>query len=113
MAEKEITLRVAEAKQRDVGRGKVRLDSMAMSKIGVSTGDIVEIIGNPEDLKKEIIRCDGVIRRNASVSLGDKVVVKKAKVSVARQVTLAPEQMSVNIDFSFENFVKRKETIDG
>ncbi|MHA1707703.1 MAG: CDC48 family AAA ATPase [Candidatus Heimdallarchaeaceae archaeon] len=119
MAEKEITLRVAEAKQRDVGRGKVRLDSMAMSKIGVSTGDIVEIIGKrsttavawpsyPEDLKKEIIRCDGVIRRNAGVSLGDKVVVKKAKVSVARQVTLAPEQMSVNIDFSFENFVKRK-----
>ena len=119
MTEKEITLRVAEAKQRDVGRGKVRLDSMAMSKIGVSTGDIVEIVGKrsttavawpsyPEDLKKEIIRCDGVIRRNAGVSLGDKVVVKKAKVSVARQVTLAPEQMSVNIDFSFENFVKRK-----
>ncbi|MHA2254882.1 MAG: AAA family ATPase, partial [Candidatus Heimdallarchaeaceae archaeon] len=119
MVEKEITLRVAEAKQRDVGRGKVRLDSMAMSKIGVSTGDIVEIIGKrsttavawpsyPEDLKKEIIRCDGVIRRNAGVSLGDKVDVKKAKVSVARQVTLAPEQMSVNIDFSFENFVKRK-----
>ncbi len=119
MADKEITLRVAEAKQRDVGRGKVRLDSMAMSKIGVSTGDIVEITGKrsttavawpsyPEDLKKEIIRCDGVIRRNAGVSLGDKVVVKKAKVSVARQVTLAPEQMSVNIDFSFENFVKRK-----
>jgi len=119
MADKEITLRVAEAKQRDVGRGKVRLDSMAMSKIGVSTGDIVEIVGKrsttavawpsyPEDLKKEIIRCDGVIRRNAGVSLGDKVVVKKAKVSVARQVTLAPEQMSVNIDFSFENFVKRK-----
>ena len=119
MVEKEITLRVAEAKQRDVGRGKVRLDSMAMSKIGVSTGDIVEIIGKrsttavawpsyPEDLKKDIIRCDGVIRRNAGVSLGDKVDVKKAKVSVARQVTLAPEQMSVNIDFSFENFVKRK-----
>ena len=119
MADKEITLRVAEAKQRDVGRGKVRLDSMAMSKIGVSTGDIVEIVGKrsttavawpsyPEDLKKEIVRCDGVIRRNAGVSLGDKVVVKKAKVSVARQVTLAPEQMSVNIDFSFENFVKRK-----
>jgi transitional endoplasmic reticulum ATPase len=119
MADKEITLRVAEAKQRDVGRGKVRLDSMAMSKIGVSTGDIVEIVGKrsttavawpsyPEDLKKEIVRCDGVIRRNAGVSLGDKVDVKKAKVSVARQVTLAPEQMSVNIDFSFENFVKRK-----
>ncbi len=119
MADKEITLRVAEAKQRDVGRGKVRLDSMAMSKISVSTGDIVEIVGKrsttavawpsyPEDLKKEIVRCDGVIRRNAGVSLGDKVVVKKAKVSVARQVTLAPEQMSVNIDFSFENFVKRK-----
>ncbi len=119
MSEKEIGLRVAEAKQRDVGRGKVRLDSIAMSKIGVSTGDIVEIEGKrattavawpsyPEDLKKDIIRMDGVVRRNAGVSLGDRVTVRKAKVSVARQVTLAPEQMSVNIDFSFENFVKRK-----
>ncbi len=119
MSDKEINLRVAESKQRDVGRGKVRLDSMAMSKIGVSTGDIVEIEGKrtttavawpsyPEDLKKDIIRMDGVVRRNAGVSLGDKVTIRKAKVSVARQINLAPEQMSVNIDFSFENFVKRK-----
>ncbi len=119
MADKEITLRVAEAKQRDVGRGKVRLDSLAMTKINVATGDIVEIVGKrkttavawpsyPEDLKKDIIRMDGVIRRNAGVSLGDKVVVKKATVSPAKQVVLAPESLSVNIDFSFENFVKRK-----
>ena len=113
----EIQLRVVEAKQRDVGRGKVRIDSIAMNKLGISTGDIVEIIGRktttaicwpayPEDIRRDIIRMDGVIRRNAGVSLGDKVVIKKAKVSAARSVTLAPQQISVTIDFGFENFVK-------
>lgn len=115
----EIQLRVVEAKQRDVGRGKIRIDSIAMNKLGISTGDIVEIVGRrtttaicwpayPEDIRRDIVRMDGVIRRNAGVSLGDKVVVKKAKVSAARSVTLAPQQVSVTIDFGFENFVKRK-----
>ena len=115
----EIMPRVVEAKQRDVGRGKVRIDSTAMNRLGVSTGDIVEIIGKntttaicwpsyPEDSRKDIIRMDGITRKNASISLGEKVTVKKAKVNAARSVILAPKQTSVTIDFGFENFVKRK-----
>ncbi|MHA2091984.1 MAG: hypothetical protein ACW98K_14115, partial [Candidatus Kariarchaeaceae archaeon] len=64
-------LRVAEAKNRDVIRGKIRLDNEAMRSIGISTGEIVEIKGQrttaavawpayPEDLKRSIIRMDGV-----------------------------------------------------
>ena len=41
----ELQLRVAEAKQRDVGRGIARIDREAMSKLGVEPGDAIEIIG--------------------------------------------------------------------
>jgi transitional endoplasmic reticulum ATPase len=114
-----VELRVAEAKQRDVIRGKIRIDNEAMRKIGISTGEIVEIVGKkitaavawpsyPEDLKRQIIRMDGVIRRNAGVSLSDKVVVRKAKVEKATNIVFAPAQLNVNLDFGFESFVKRK-----
>ncbi|MFX0163045.1 MAG: CDC48 family AAA ATPase [Candidatus Hodarchaeota archaeon] len=116
---KEAQLRVAEAKQRDVGRGKIRLDSLSMRTIGVTTGDVVEIRGKkvtaaiawpayPEDQGGGICRMDGIIRRNSGVSLGDKIFVRKADVKAAQNVTLAPSQYSVSIDLGFENFVKRK-----
>ncbi|MFB0545210.1 MAG: AAA family ATPase, partial [Asgard group archaeon] len=116
---KESQLRVAEAKQRDVGRGKIRLDSLSMRTIGVTTGDVVEIRGKkvtaaiawpayPEDQGGGICRMDGIIRRNSGVSLGDKIFVRKADVKAAQNVTLAPSQYSVSIDLGFENFVKRK-----
>ncbi len=119
MSKKSIELRVAEAKQRDVIRGKVRLDHEAMQAIGVETGDIVQIKGKkvtaavawpayPDDQGKAIIRMDGVIRKNCGVSLGDKVQVSKASAKPANSVVFAPAQLNVSIDFGFENFVKRK-----
>jgi transitional endoplasmic reticulum ATPase len=115
----EIELRVAEAKNRDVIRGKIRLDNDAMKAIGISTGEIVEIIGKrttaavawpayPEDLKRNIIRMDSVIRKNAGVSLSDKVKVRRAKVEKATHVVFAPAQLNVSLEFGFESFVKRK-----
>ncbi|MHA2169848.1 MAG: CDC48 family AAA ATPase [Candidatus Kariarchaeaceae archaeon] len=112
-------LRVAEAKNRDVIRGKIRLDNEAMRSIGISTGEIVEIKGQritaavawpayPEDLKRSIIRMDGVIRQNAGVSLSDKVQVTKANPSKAMHVVFAPSQLNLSLDFGFESFVKRK-----
>ncbi len=115
-----IELRVAEAKQRDVIRGKVRLDTDSMKAIGIATGDIVEIEGKKrvtaavawpaytQDVKKSIIRMDGVIRRNAGVSLSDKVIVRRAIVSKAEKIVFAPATMNVNLDIAFESFVKRK-----
>ncbi|MEM3590441.1 MAG: hypothetical protein QXN33_05575, partial [Candidatus Bathyarchaeia archaeon] len=39
----EVQLRVADAKQRDVGHGKVRIDSETMEKLQITAGDFVEI----------------------------------------------------------------------
>ncbi|MEM4679603.1 MAG: hypothetical protein QXL98_01550, partial [Thermofilaceae archaeon] len=43
--DKDAILRVAEAKQRDVGRGIVRIDRSIMLKLGIEPGDAVEITG--------------------------------------------------------------------
>ena len=97
----EVQLRVAEAKPRDVGRGFVRIDIEAMRKLGVEPGDAVEIIGKKStvaiawpgyevDEGLGIIRMDGTLRRNAGVSLGDFVTVRKIQLKPARKVVLAP-----------------------
>jgi transitional endoplasmic reticulum ATPase len=99
----DITLKVAEAYHQDVGRGIVRIDREVMRKLGVQTGDFVEIVGSksayakvlPRDPReeiydREIIRMDGYLRRAAGVSIGDRVSVKKAEVKEAQRVVLAP-----------------------
>ncbi|HDI46288.1 MAG TPA: AAA family ATPase, partial [Candidatus Methanomethylia archaeon] len=117
----EIVLRVAESKQRDVGRGKVRIDADAMRAIGVNVGDIVEIEGRrktaaivwpayAEDQGLGIIRMDGIIRKNAGVGMGDKVIVRKANAKVATLVKLAPLSFTITVDPGFVNFVKRRLT---
>ncbi|OLS27801.1 MAG: VCP-like ATPase [Candidatus Heimdallarchaeota archaeon LC_2] len=114
-----VKLKVAEAKNRDVIRGKIRLDNHSMRKIGVSTGEIVEINGTkttaavawpayPEDLKKSIIRMDSVIRQNAGVSLSENVEIKKANPSIAKKLVFASVQNNISFEFGFESFVKRK-----
>ena len=114
-----ITLKVAEARQRDIGRQKVRIDGLSMRQINVTTGDVVEIKGKkvtaaiawpayPEDQNAGLIRMDKLLRNNADVGLSDKVTVSKANAKNAKVVTLAPFQTPVAIDYSFENFVKRK-----
>ncbi|HDM22250.1 MAG TPA: hypothetical protein ENG20_00495, partial [Methanomicrobia archaeon] len=44
----EVQLKVAGARQEDVGRGIVRIDKRFQRKINVIQGDAVEIIGNRE-----------------------------------------------------------------
>ncbi len=43
---KQLTLRVLDARKRDVGRSIIRIDTETMNDLEISTGDIVEIIGN-------------------------------------------------------------------
>ncbi len=109
----EIKLRVAEALKRDVGRGIVRFDRKYQRQLGVEPGDIVELIGerttaaivanpHPDDRNLDIIRMDGYIRRNAGVSIGDYIRVKRADVHEAKKVTLAPAQKGVYIQIPGE-----------
>ncbi|MEM0217265.1 MAG: CDC48 family AAA ATPase [Candidatus Nezhaarchaeales archaeon] len=97
------TLRVAEARARDVGRGIARIDPSVMSQLGINTGDVIEIVGKkktvaicwpgyPEDYGKGIIRIDGYVRRNAGVSIDDRVTIKLASVKKAEKVVLAPTE---------------------
>ncbi|MCH4814366.1 MAG: CDC48 family AAA ATPase [Saccharolobus sp.] len=119
---KELILRVMEARQKDVGRGKVRIDIDLLSQIDVSPGDVVEIEGtrktaalawplSPEDTttgEKDIIRMDGITRKNAGVSIGDKVIVRKAVVKPASTVKLAPSNFSITVDPGFISYVKKR-----
>ena len=97
----EIELRVAEARPGDTGRRIVRIDSRAMRKLGISSGDFVEIEGrkvtvaivwpaHPEDEGRDIVRMDGLTRYNAGVGLGDYVKIRPADVRPAIRVVLAP-----------------------
>jgi len=115
----EIVLKVAEAEHRDIGRFIVRIDSMSMDEMGIRTGDIVQIHGKKDtaaiawpayqgDKGQDIIRMDGRIRRNAGVSLGENVKVKRADEEPARNVSLAPTSVPISPEPRFEEFVKRK-----
>ncbi|BCU70478.1 CDC48 family AAA ATPase [Stygiolobus caldivivus] len=122
-SKKELILRVVEAKQKDVGRGKVRIDIDLLSQIGVNPGEVVEIEGQrktaaiawplaPEDTLNEedkyIIRMDGITRKNAGVAIGDKVIVRKVSPKIATSVRLAPSNFSITVDPGFISYVKKK-----
>jgi transitional endoplasmic reticulum ATPase len=54
------------------------------------------------------MRIDGVLRKNAGVSINDFVVVRKAEVKNAMSIVLAPVDMRLNVDEDFSNFVKNR-----
>jgi transitional endoplasmic reticulum ATPase len=115
----EISLRVGDAKQRDVARGIARIDQKTMEKLNVSAGDVIEILGKrrtsaiawpaySEDQGRDIIRVDGFTRKNAGISINEYVVVTKAEVKDALSIVLAPIDMRLNVDEDFTNFVKNR-----
>jgi transitional endoplasmic reticulum ATPase len=105
---KDIKLKVAEAIQDDVNKGIVRIDSSFMHELNMRPGDIIEITGErktvaiadrayPGDIGLNIIRMDGLIRRNAKSGIGETVAVKKADVIEAKKVTIAPQRKGIVI----------------
>ncbi|MEM1619301.1 MAG: CDC48 family AAA ATPase [Fervidicoccaceae archaeon] len=101
---RELELRVAEAKSRDVGRKLARLSTEAMKALGISSGDFVEIEGRkgsvlaqawrayPEDDERDpnMVRIDGHLREAVGASLDDTVIVRRASVEEADKVVVAP-----------------------
>ncbi|MEM2539010.1 MAG: AAA family ATPase, partial [Candidatus Bathyarchaeia archaeon] len=97
------TLRVAEAYGRDVGRGIARVDPKVMESLNLTPGDVIEISGKrktaaicwpgySDDFGKGIIRIDGYIRKNASVSIDEKVTVRRIEAKNAEKIILAPTE---------------------
>ncbi|MBS7644032.1 CDC48 family AAA ATPase [Candidatus Bathyarchaeota archaeon] len=117
MAErKKVELKVAEAKQRDVGRGIVRLNEESRTALDVSIGDFVEIEGKqrtlgivwpayPEDEGLDLVRIDGTLRQNAGLTLGDVAIIRKAKVEPASEVVLSPTEL-IRTSPEFGDYVK-------
>lgn len=116
---KEVELRVGEARQRDVGHGKARIDNQTMEELDITAGDVIEIHGKrttaavawpayPEDQGKKLVRIDGLIRRNAGVAINEYVTLRKANVKRAQTVVLAPIDMRLNVDRDFVSFVKSR-----
>jgi len=116
---KEEQLRVADARQRDIGHGKVRIDNRTMQSLGISAGDFVEIHGKKvtvavawpayaEDQGQDIIRMDGIVRRNAGVALNEYVTIRPTEVKPAQNIVFAPTDVRLSVDEDFVNFVKRR-----
>ncbi|MBI3976771.1 MAG: AAA family ATPase [Chloroflexi bacterium] len=96
-----LTLRVAEALPKDVGRGIARLDPADIERLAAAIGDVVEIRGKRRTVArlmpayaaergKGLIQIDGIIRENTQAGLDDRVQVARVAHQPARSLTLAP-----------------------
>ena len=99
----EVELTVAEAYLSDIGRGIARIDPEVMEKMGLRSGDVIEIVGKdsvpaivwqgyPEDRGRGMIRIDGGLRTNAGVEIDDEVKVRRVKARPTDRVVIAPTE---------------------
>jgi transitional endoplasmic reticulum ATPase len=114
----EAQLRVAEAKHRDVGKRRARLDPHYMEQVGVQPGEVIELVGkrvtavtawpaDDEEQESDIIRIDGQTRKNAGVGLNDLLGIRKAESRSAKSITLMPiGDSNITVDKEFCEFVK-------
>ena len=115
-----IQLRVAEAKHRDVGKRRARIDPHHMENAGIQPGEVVELAGkratavtawpaDEEEKETDIIRIDGQTRKNAGVGINDLLNLKKIDCKQAKSVTLMPlGDTSITVDKEFCDFVKNR-----
>ena len=119
-ASNSISLRVSKAIPSDVGHGRARISGE--NDLDLKPGDIIEIKGEnrttaaiywrsrPEDSKMDIIRVDGIIRKNAGVSLGDRVEVSKVDAKACTKLVLSPvmaNKQKVKFGPGIEGFARR------
>ena len=99
-----LSLKVAEAEQRDVGRKIVRIDPKIAERLNISTGDALELssLGKKNtvlswpakdtDRGKGLIRIDGYTRNKLDVGINDTVEVRKVETKDAKSITFAPTE---------------------
>ncbi len=119
MREHSISLKISEALQKDVGRGRIRINELNMRKLGISPGDIVEIgyntkktgviawLPDKNDSLEDTIRIDGITRRNLSVKLNDLIEIAPAKTVIAESVKIIPND-NILVDVTLKQYVKQK-----
>jgi transitional endoplasmic reticulum ATPase len=94
---------VKEAAHDDAGRGIARVSIEVMKKLGLVSGDVIEIQGKKkaaaiiwpgfaQDTGFAILRVDGNIRGNAGTGIDEKVKIRKSEAEYARKVVIQPTQ---------------------
>jgi transitional endoplasmic reticulum ATPase len=118
MSEDTVKLKVAAAMPKDQGRGIVRLNSKIRRDLGLRSGDYVLIKGDKEtvavawpalqeDEVLDMIRMDGLIRKNAGAKLGEVIELQKVDPPDATRVVLAPSQ-PIRFRGGFETYLKKQ-----
>ena len=101
--EKFIELDVDEAIQEDIDKGIARLSNSLMDKLGIVSGDLIEVKSKTSVVvramrrlkkkEKDTIGLDGTTRTNINTSIGEKVKVSVIKdIKEAKSITLSPLQ---------------------
>jgi transitional endoplasmic reticulum ATPase len=92
-----LTLRVVEARGRDVGRGLARVDPCDLESLGIAPGQTIEIVGKRTTVARampvlgtergrRIVQVDGITRDNALVGLDEQVVIRPITCELATRV---------------------------
>ncbi|MGA1792784.1 MAG: CDC48 family AAA ATPase [Thermoplasmatota archaeon] len=116
-----VEIKVEPTLKNDVGYMRARLSTKSREELEVSPGDIISIKGKREtaavvwrapiqDENKDIVRIDGITRKNADVSIGDKVVIRKVDPKPAERINISPAIKDMpNLQFAngIDNFIKK------
>ncbi len=114
-----VSLRVQEAKKRDIGRNIARIDQETMERLDIKTGDVIALVGKkesagiawpsyPQDSGLGIIRIDSRLKKNIGTNIDETIQIKKVKIHSAQNIVLAPISVKIKSNPRFETFVKRK-----
>ncbi len=98
---KTVRLQVAAARQEESGQGIARMPRSAFQALGITEGDLVEVIGKrstaaiamaayDEDQSLDVVRLDGLQRGNAECGSGEHVKIAAAESRPATRVVFAP-----------------------
>jgi transitional endoplasmic reticulum ATPase len=94
---------VKEAAHDDAGRGIARVSIEVMKKLGLVSGDVIEIQGKrkaaaivwpgfAQDTGYGVLRIDGNVRSNAGTGIDEKVKILKSEAAYAKKIVIQPTQ---------------------
>ncbi|MFA5268823.1 MAG: CDC48 family AAA ATPase [Methanoregula sp.] len=104
MTEQEFSeVTVKEAAHDDAGRGIARVSIEVMKKLGLVSGDVIEIQGKrkaaaiiwpgfAQDTGSAILRIDGNVRGNTGTGIDEKVRIRKSEAEYAKKIVVQPTQ---------------------
>jgi len=98
-----IEVTVKEAAHDDAGRGIARVSIDVMKKLGLVSGDVIEIAGKrkgaaivwpgfAQDTGGAILRVDGNVRSDVGTGIDEKVRIRKSEAVYAKKVVIQPTQ---------------------